>query len=95
MRLSEQRDLLRDCLHVWAIDGKIEVEEEGVSVVTADGAFTLTAADPDLRPVRWFLQTPERRAVGAAPRAIPSIGAALSRLRNALGADGGVAPRFS
>jgi hypothetical protein len=90
LTLAEQRDLLRDCLRLWETEGRVEVGEDGVSVVTAEGAYVLTAADSDLRPVRWFLKTPDRPA----PRAVPSIIAALSRLRNALGADGGAAPRF-
>ena len=48
--------------------------------------FSIARADPDLRPVRWFLQTPERRAAGRPARAAPSIVAALSALRNNLGA---------
>ncbi len=94
MTLAEQRDLLRDCLVLWGVAGRVEVDDDGVSVVTAEGAYSLAAADPDLHPVRWFMQTPERRAAGAPPRAVPSIVAALSRMRNALGAEGGAAPRF-
>ncbi len=90
MTLAEQRDLLRDCLRLWAVDGQVVVGDDGVSIVTADGTFTLTAAAPDIHPVRWFLRTPDRPAA----RAVPSIVAALSRLRNALGAEGGAAPRF-
>lgn len=90
MTLAEQRDLLRDCLRLWGVEGQVVVEDEGVSVVTADGAFGLSSADPDMRPVRWFLKTPDRPA----PRAVQSIVAVLSRLRNALGAEGGAAPKF-
>lgn len=92
--LAEQRDLLRDCLRLWAIHGQVVVTDDGVSVVTTEGAFTLTAAEPDLRPVRWFLQTPERIAAGRPPRAIPSIVAALASLRNVLGGEGGTALRI-
>lgn len=88
MTLAEQRDLLRDCLVLWNVDGKVVVEDDGVSIVTADGAYTLTAGGD---VVRWFLKTPDRPTA----RAVPSIVAALSRLRNALGAEGGAMPRIS
>ena len=88
--MAEQRDLLRDCLRLWEVEGQVVVDDNGVSVMTAEGAFTLMATDPDLRPVRWFLKTPDRPA----PRAVQSVVAVLSRLRNALGAEGGAAPRF-
>ena len=88
MTLAEQRDLLRDCLRLWEVEGQVIVGDEGVSVVTDGGDFILTAGD---RTVRWFLTTPERPA----PRAVPSIVALLSRLRNALGAEGGAMPRIA
>jgi hypothetical protein len=43
----------------------------------------------DMRPIRWLLQTPERRAADRPPRAVPSIVALLAALRNALGGDAG------
>ncbi len=58
-------------------------------IETADGAFSIARADVELRPVRWFLQTPERHAAGRPARAAPSIVAALSALRNNLGGAGG------
>jgi hypothetical protein len=64
-----------------------------LEIDTMDGIFTVQRADPDLRPVRWFYQTPERRAAGRPPRATPSIVALLSALRNALGGQGGQALR--
>ena len=70
--------LLRDCLKLWGVDG----------------AFSLARADAELRPVRWFLQTPERAAANRPPRAAPSIVAALSALRNNLGGSRGPAPRI-
>jgi hypothetical protein len=42
-----------------------------------------------MRPVRWLLHTPERRASNRPPRAAPSIVALLTALRNALGAESG------
>lgn len=88
MTLAEQRDLLRDCLRLWGIDGQVEVGDDGVSISTGNGVYTLTPGD---RAVRWFLKTPDRPT----PRAVPSIVAALSRLRNALGAEGGAMPRIT
>jgi hypothetical protein len=44
--------------------------------------------------VRWFLQTPERRDAGRPARAAPSIVAALSALRNNLGAGSGLKLRI-
>ena len=88
MTLAEQRDLLRDCLRLWDVEGKVVVGDDGVSVMAADGTYTLIAGD---NVVRWFLKTPDRPS----PRAVPSIVAALSRLRNALGAEGGAMPRIT
>lgn len=65
-----------------------------MEVSTIDGLFTVQQAPPDMRPVRWLLQTPPRRAADRARRAAPSIGALLSALRNALGAERGVALRI-
>ena len=88
MTLAEQRDLLRDCLRLWGVEGNVVAGDDDVSVVTVDGAYTLTAGDS---VVRWFIKTPDRPL----PRAVPSIVAALSRLRNALGAEGGTMPRIA
>ena len=63
LTLAEQRDLLRDCLRLWEVEGQVVVDDNGVSVMTAEGAFTLMATDPDLRPVRWFLKTPDRHGL--------------------------------
>lgn len=93
--LAELRALLRDCLTLWAVDARLSVTDDGVMVTTADGPFTVTPADPDLRPVRWFLQTPERAAAGRPPRAVPSIVALLSALRNHIGGEGGGRPRIA
>jgi len=87
LTLAEQRDLLRDCLRLWDVEAQVVVDDVGVSVVTKDGRYTIVAGD---RTVRWFLRTPDRPSA----RAVPSIVALLSRLRNALGAEGGAMPRF-
>jgi len=91
---AELRALLLDCLHVWAIDGRVAVDDAGVTIVTGTGAFTVQRAPDDIRPVRWLLQTPEPRAARRSPRAAPSIVALLSALRNALGGEGGQALRI-
>jgi hypothetical protein len=60
-----------------------------VEVVVDGRSLLLQRAPVDMRPVRWLLQTPERRAANRPPRAAPSIVAVLTALRNALGAEGG------
>jgi hypothetical protein len=89
MTEAELRGLLLDCLTLWGVEVRLTAGPEGWEIETEDGAFSIARADPALRPVRWFLQTPERRAVGRMARATPSIGAALSALRNNLGAASG------
>jgi hypothetical protein len=86
---AELRSLLLDCLKVWEIDGRLSLGDEGWEIGTMDGVFSIARADPELRPARWMLQTPERRAAGRPARAAPSIVAALSALRNNLGAAAG------
>jgi hypothetical protein len=56
----------------------------GLTIETLSGSFTVVRAVPDLRPVRWFYQTPERAVAGRPPGAAPSIVALLSGLRNAM-----------
>ncbi|MSP00778.1 MAG: hypothetical protein EXR07_06990 [Acetobacteraceae bacterium] len=89
MTEAEFRTLLTDCLKLWGIQGKPRPGPDGWEIDTQDGAFSIGRADPDLRPARWCLQTPERRAAGRPPRMAPSIVAALSALRNNLGAARG------
>ena len=79
------RALLLDCLLLWEIEGRVLVGDAGLTIETADGAFTLERADHSMRPVRFVYQTPERRAAGRPPRVAPSIVAALSGLRNVMG----------
>jgi hypothetical protein len=86
---AELRALLMDCLSLWGVQGRVEAVEDGIVVSATDGRFLVQRAAPDLRPVRWFLQTPERARVGRPARAIPSIPALLTALRNALGAEQG------
>ena len=89
MTQGELRDLLADCLKLWGVPGRLVAVPEGWEIETEEGAFSIGRADPDLRPARWMLQTPELRAAGRAPRMAPSIVAALSALRNNLGAARG------
>jgi hypothetical protein len=86
---AELRSLLLDCLKVWEIDGRLSAGDEGWQIETVEGVFSIARADAELRPARWMLQTPERRAAGRPARAAPSIVAALSALRNNLGAGSG------
>ena len=86
---AELRLLLRDCLLLWDVAGNVAPTDDGMTIDTQDGRYTLQRAASDMRPVRWLLQTPTRAAAGRPARAAPSIVAALSALRNALGATGG------
>jgi hypothetical protein len=86
---AELRNLLLDCLVLWGIEARVEAGPDGVIVHAPDGAYVVRSAPTDLRPVRWFYQTPERSASNRPARAVPSIVALLGALRNALGADGG------
>ncbi len=88
------RLLLRDCLLLWNIDAKVTAGDVGVTIDTPDGRYTVQRAAPDMRPVRWLLQTPARAAAGRPPRAAPSIVAALRALRDALGGNGGTTLRI-
>lgn len=94
---AELRGLLADCLKLWDIPGdipaKLSLGDEGWEIETVDGVFSIARAGVEMRPVRWFLQTPERRAAGRPARAAPSIVAALSALRNNLGGAAGPALR--
>ena len=90
---AELRGLLGDCLTLWDVAGQVAAGDDGMRIVTADGVFVLRRAPADLRPVRWLLQTPTRAAAGRPPRAAPSIVAALTALRNAVGGEGGPALR--
>ena len=86
---AELGTLLKDCLRLWRVESQPGRIDDGWEIATADGVFSIARADPELRPVRWFLQTPERRTAGRPARAAPSIGAALSALRNSMGVTSG------
>ena len=87
--VSQLRGLIADCLAVWGVQGRVSPCAEGVEIVVDGGSLLLQRASVDMRPMRWLLHTPERRAANRPPRAAPSIVAVLSALRNALGAEGG------
>lgn len=91
---AELRGLLMDCLALWGVAGRVSVTDAGLQVITGDGVFVLQRASEDMHPVRWLLRTPVREAAGRPPRAAPSIVAALTALRNALGAQGGAGLRI-
>jgi hypothetical protein len=91
---AELRGLLIDCLTLWRIDGRVVAGDVGMEVRTMDGVFVVQRADLGLHPVRWLLDTPPRRAASRPARVAPSIGALLSALRNAVGADRGVSLRI-
>jgi hypothetical protein len=86
---AELRGLLTDCLRLWEVEGKVTVRDHHVAIETPGGAFTVARAAPDMRPIRWFYQTPERRNAARPPRAAPSVVALLSALRNVLEGTGG------
>lgn len=92
---AQLRSLLLDCLALWEVPGTITVRDHDLAIETASGVFTITRANADLRPVRWFHQTPERAAAGRPPRAAPSIVALLSALRNVMEGKGGDRLRIS
>jgi hypothetical protein len=60
-----------------------------VEIAVDQATLLLQPAPADMRPVRWLLYTPERHADNRPPRAAPSIGAILTALRDALGAERG------
>ena len=82
---AELRGLLIDCLALWGIEARIAAGAGGMEIATSRGVFLVQRASDELRPLRWLLQTPDRRAVGRPARAAPSIVALLSALRGALG----------
>jgi hypothetical protein len=82
--------LLRDCLLLWDVEAQLLAEEDGIALLTPSAArYEIAAVEPALRPARWRLQTPARRAAGRPARMHPSIGALLSSLRNELGVHTG------
>jgi hypothetical protein len=89
MHDAQIRALLIDSLALWGVDGRVTSVGEGLEIAVEGGSFLVRRAPQDMRPVRWLLETPERRAANRPPRAVPSIVALLAALRNALGAEAG------
>jgi hypothetical protein len=89
MNVGQICALLRDCLTLWEVSGVVSPDGDGLRIETHTGSFTIARAGPDLRPVRWFYQTPERAAASRPPRAVPSIVALLAAMRNAMEGTGG------
>ena len=88
MTPAEILSLLRDCLVLWQVDGRLAAGDAEIRLTTAAGElYTIAAVDISQRPARWQLQTPARQNAGRPPRMHPSIGALLSSLRNELGAN--------
>ena len=85
----ELRALLIDCMKLWQVEVTVRAVADGMEIAGSTGAFLVQRAPPDMRPVRWLLHTPERRTANRPLRAVPSIVALLTALRNALGAEGG------
>jgi hypothetical protein len=86
---AQLRSLLLDCLKLWEVKGRVTVRDTDLAIETPGGTFTVARAASDLRPLRWFYQTPERAAASRPPRPAPSIVALLSALRNAMEGTGG------
>ena len=86
---AQLRSLLVDCLTLWEVAGKVTVRDTDVAIETAGGVFTVARADSELRPLRWFYQTPQRALAQRPARAAPSVVALLSGLRNAMEGVGG------
>lgn len=81
---AELRMLLIDCLELWGVEGRIDVNDDAFEVATRDATLRVQRAPPDMLPVRWLLH----RSPSRPPRVAPSIVALLTALRNALGVEG-------
>jgi hypothetical protein len=84
MTNAELRALLLDCLALWGLHGRVEALDTSLRIIVDTTTLRIERAPLDMRPVRWLLHRPDRP-----PRVAPSIGALLTALRNALGAEGG------
>lgn len=82
---AELRMLLIDCLSLWGVEGHINVHADAIEIATSGATLRVQRAPRDMLPVRWLLH----RSANRSPRAVPSIVALLTALRNALGAEGG------
>ncbi len=76
MTQAELRALLADALVLWGVAGRVVPDGDGVAVQVAAARCIVAPAPPGLRPVRWFVTTPER-----AGRAAASIAGVLGVVR--------------
>ena len=81
---AELRALLLDCLSLWDLKGRVDALDTGIQIIVDTSTLRVERAPGDMQPLRWLLHRPNRP-----PRVAPSIGALLTALRNALGAEGG------
>jgi hypothetical protein len=86
--------MLIDCVALWGVDAKVMVASRGIAIIADNATYDVEPAPADMRPIRWLLQTPERRAANRPARALPSIVAVLSALRNALDGSAGSSLRI-
>ncbi|HTI83708.1 MAG TPA: hypothetical protein VL614_24920 [Acetobacteraceae bacterium] len=84
MTNAELRALLLDCLALWGVAARVDAADTGLRIIADTTTLRVEPAPADMRPVRWLLHRPNRP-----PRVAPSIGALLTALRNALGAESG------
>jgi hypothetical protein len=73
---AELRGLLMDCLAVWEVPGKVEVEPAEIAISAGGVRFGLRRAGFRETSIRWTLTSPGQR-----PRHMRSIGAVLRLLR--------------
>ncbi len=76
MTQAELRGLLADALALWGVAGRVAADGGGVAVLVAGARCVVAPADAALRPVRWFVTTPER-----AGRAAASVAGVLGVVR--------------
>ncbi len=85
------RALLRDCLALWGVAGRVTVAEGHIAIARPEGCYRVSRGPP---PTRWFLLTPDREAAGRPARPAASITALLTALRAALGIARGTPARI-
>jgi G3E family GTPase len=83
---AELLSLLRDTLALINVSARVSIEDDGITVQTADG--TIVRIQRGAAPARWFITTARRR------RPVPSVAALLEALRAAVGGEPGPRARF-
>jgi hypothetical protein len=83
---AELANLLKDCLVVWGVSGRVLPTAEGISVIVDAAECMVWRAPPERRAARWLLQTEARAVAGKPPQAANSITGLLGGLRDAVGA---------